>query len=280
VSSVVPGQQPGSTPPRQVEKGLEKLLSVQRPLVLAHVRGIRRRNPHASPEQVVKILERHYLTAVTAGGAAVGASAVLPAVGVGISLALSSAETAGFLEASALFAQSVTEVHGIAVEDPERARTLVMTMMLGTAGSDLVKQLAGQVSGTGPGRTKFWGELVTKSMPQRILGTVTDRIQKMFVRRFITTQGANVIGRLIPFGIGAVIGGAGNHLLGRKVVSSSREAFGPAPTAFPLILEPTIRVPRDPTPLMSRPMISKPLKAVGDLSKRIPRPALGRKPKD
>ncbi|MCU1514081.1 MAG: hypothetical protein JWO10_1171, partial [Microbacteriaceae bacterium] len=168
MSSVVPGQLPGSTPPppRQVEKGLEKLLSVQRPLVLAHVRGIRRRNPHATPEQVVKILERHYLTAVTAGGAAVGASAVLPAVGVGISLALSSAETAGFLEASALFAQSVTEVHGIAVEDPERARTLVMTMMLGTAGSDLVKQLAGQVSGTGPVRTKFWGELVTKSMPQ------------------------------------------------------------------------------------------------------------------
>ena len=51
-----------------------------------------------------------------------------------MTLALSGVETAGFLEASALFAQSVTEVHGIAVDDPERARALVMTMMLGYGG--------------------------------------------------------------------------------------------------------------------------------------------------
>ena len=59
-----------------------------------------------------------------------------PGVGWGVSLALSGVETAGFLEASALFAQSVTEVHGIAVSDPDRARALVMAMMLGAAGTD------------------------------------------------------------------------------------------------------------------------------------------------
>ncbi|MET4781788.1 hypothetical protein [Glaciihabitans sp. UYNi722] len=226
--------------PIQVEKGIERLLSVQRPVVLAEVRSIRRRHPDATPAQVITILERHYLTAVTTGGAAVGASAVIPGVGVGISLALSGVETAGFLEASALFAQSVTEVHGIAVEDPERARTLVMAMMLGTAGSDLVKQLAGQAAGVGPTRGRFWGELVTKSLPQAAMGQIGDRVKRAFVKRFVTTQGASIIGRAIPFGIGAVIGGTGNHMLGRKVVSSSREAFGPAPEAFPLVLEPVI----------------------------------------
>ncbi|MHB1173389.1 MAG: hypothetical protein ACYCZY_13085 [Lacisediminihabitans sp.] len=219
-------------------RGIERLLSVQRPLVLVHVRGIRRRHPNASPAQVITILERRYLAAVTTGGAAVGASAVIPGVGIGISLALSGVETAGFLEASALFAQSVTEVHGIAVEDPERASTLVMTMMLGSAGSDLVSQLAAQVAGTGASRGRFWGELVTKSLPQAAMSHITSRVKRSFVKRFTTTQGASVVGRVLPFGIGAVVGGVGNHLLGRTVVTSSRDAFGAAPELFPLALEP------------------------------------------
>ncbi|QNE46260.1 hypothetical protein F1C58_04600 [Glaciihabitans sp. INWT7] len=240
--SVVPGKPPRKNS-AQVEKGVERLLSVQRPVVLLHIRSIRRRNPDASPAQVIKILESRYLAAVTAGGAAVGASSVIPGVGVGISLALSGVETAGFLESSALFAQSVTEVHGIAVEDPERARTLVMAMMLGTAGSDLVKQLAGQAAGVGPTRGRFWGELVTKSVPQAAMGQIGDRIKKSFIKRFVATQSASVVGRAIPFGIGAVIGGTGNHMLGRKVVSSSRDAFGPAPMQFPVVLEPIVRSP-------------------------------------
>lgn len=245
-------------PPAQVEKGIDRLLSVQRPVVLAHLRSIRSRHPDASPAKVISILERRYLAAVTTGGAAVGASAVIPGVGVGISLALSGAETAGFLEASALFAQSVTEVHGIAVDDPERARTLVMTMMLGTAGSDLVKQLAGQAAGVGPTRGKFWGELVTKSLPQAAMGQIGDRVRKSFVRRFVATQGASVVGRAIPFGIGAVIGGTGNHMLGRKVVSSSRDAFGPPPPQFPLVLEPKVREPKVKEPRVKEPRVKEP----------------------
>ncbi|MEY2850035.1 MAG: hypothetical protein RI885_2702 [Actinomycetota bacterium] len=225
-------------PPAQVEKGLQKLLSVQRPLVLAHVRSIRKQHPDASPARVIQILERRYLAAVTTGGAAVGASAVIPGVGVGVSLALSGVETAGFLEASALFAQSVTEVHGIAVDDPERARTLVMAMILGTGGGELVRQFAGQASGKGPNRNGFWGEMVTKSMPKAAMGQVTDRVRKAFIRRFAASQSGTIIGRAIPFGVGAVIGGTGNHLLGRKVITSSREAFGPPPASFPLELEP------------------------------------------
>lgn len=253
----------------QVEKGLERLLSVQRPVVLAHIRAIRRRNPNATPTQVVAILERRYLAAVTSGGAAVGASAVIPAVGVGISLALSAVETAGFLEASALFAQSITEVHGIAVDEPERARTLVMTMMLGSAGSDLIKQLAGQATGMGKTRPKFWGELVTKSLPEAALNQVTSRIQHTFVRRFATSQSANVVGRALPFGIGAVIGGTGNHMLGRRVVTSSRGAFGPAPQFFPLVLEPGHRTDGDSAPQQWATRVGDAGRAIGARARSI-----------
>lgn len=228
-----------------VVRGIDRVLTVQRPAVLAHIRSIRHRRPDATPDQIIHILEQRYLAAVTTGGAAVGASAVIPAVGTGTALALSGIETAGFLEVSALFAQSVSEVHGLPVYDKDRARTLVMTMVLGNAGTDLLQQLAGQVAG-GPGRNAYWGEMVTKSLPRAAMGPIADRIKSTFLKRFAVTQSTNVVGRLIPFGIGAVIGGGGNLLLGRQIVRTAREGFGPAPAQFPDHLAPVLKLPRAP----------------------------------
>jgi hypothetical protein len=215
------------------KQGFDRLLSVQRPAVLTHLRMVRRQRPEASPEEVVRILEQRYLAAVTAGGAAVGAAAVLPGVGTAAAIAISGVETAGFLEASALFAQSIAEVHGIAVEDPERSSTLVMALMLGPSGANLVKQFAGEAAGTGPTRTAYWGELVTSRLPRQLLKRLTDRVRRNFLRRFAARQGASIVLRAIPFGIGAVVGGAGNHMAGRQVVNSTRDAFGPTPPTFP-----------------------------------------------
>jgi hypothetical protein len=121
-----------------------------------------------------------------------------------------------------------------------------MTMMLGNGGQDLIRQFAGQAAGGAQTRTAFWGELVTKSLPSAVFGPLADRVQKAFVRKFAVTQGTSIVGRAIPFGIGAVIGGGGNHLLGRRVVSSSRTAFGPAPASFPASLDAAPRPPKTP----------------------------------
>lgn len=252
----------------RVAQGVDKVLSVQRPVVLAHIRSIRASKPDASPAEIIAILERRFLTAVTSGGALVGASAVLPAVGVGTSLVLSGIETAGFLEASALFAQSVTEIHGIAVVEPERARTLVMAMMLGTGGQELLQQVAAQAAGGGS-RTAYWGEFVTKSLPRAAFGPVSDRIRTAFLKRFAVTQGTSVIGRAIPFGVGAVVGGTGNHLLGRKIIRSARSAFGPAPATFPAELAVIVKTPREPG--AGVPGVSAVLRMPRELARRIPR---------
>ena len=67
-----------------VERGIDAVLAIQRPVVVAHLRSIRRRSPNATPDQIVRILERRYLAAVTTGGAAVGATAVIPGIGTGV----------------------------------------------------------------------------------------------------------------------------------------------------------------------------------------------------
>ncbi len=228
----------GSPEHPRVIRLLDRALAVQRPVVIAHLRSIRLRHPDADNLQIVRILERRYLTAVTTGGAAVGATAVVPGIGTGMTLALSGVETVGFLDATALFAQSLAELHGIRVDDPDRARALVLTLMLGSEGVDLVSQWAKQAAGKGVPRERYWGELITKSLPRAAVGPLVDRLKTSFVRQFAAKGGASVIGKALPFGIGAAIGGAGNHLLGRRVLVGSRRAFGVPPVVFPADLEP------------------------------------------
>lgn len=222
-------------------RALDRLLWVQRPVVVAHIRSIRRAHPNATADQLIKVLERRYLATVTTTGAAVGATAVVPAIGTATTLALSGVETASFLEATALFAQSVTEVHGIALADPVRSRALVMTMMLGKAGTDLLRNLGSQATGHGVPRQAFWGEMIAQGAPSMLMGPVADQLRVRFVKHFAASGGAGFIGKALPFGIGAAVGGIGNHVLGRQVVRAARQAFGPPPFVVPLDLEPRMR---------------------------------------
>lgn len=215
-----------------LDRAADRVLAAQRPAVLAHLRGLRARHPHASPARLARLLEHRYLAAVTAGGAAVGATAAVPGIGTAAALALSSAETVGFLEATSLYAQSLAELHGIAISDPDRARVLVLTLLVGDEGLLLLRQVTGEATG-GASRRAFWGELVGSAIPNRLIGPVVDQLKGVFVRKLAKTGTASVIGKALPYGVGAVVGGTGNHLLARRVVARSRTAFGPAPHALP-----------------------------------------------
>ena len=217
---------------RLVDRALDRVLAVQEPLVRAHVRRATVKRPGAAPDDLVKVLERHFLTTVTVGGGAVGAAAAVPGVGTATALAISGAETVGFVEATALFAHSITELHGITRVDPERAQSLVLALMLGQEGASLLKQFTGQARG-GTARPAFWGELLTSSLPRQAVGPVLDKLRAEFVKRLAGIGTASVVGKALPYGVGAVVGGTGNHILGRGVVRASRRAFGPAPLILP-----------------------------------------------
>jgi hypothetical protein len=64
-------------------------------------------------------------------------------------------------------------------------------------------------------------------------GAIRSKIQKAFLKNLLKRQGSALLGRALPFGIGAVVGGAGNLMMGRAVVSNAKEAFGPMPDTIP-----------------------------------------------
>jgi hypothetical protein len=65
-----------------------------------------------------------------------------------------------------------------------------------------------------------------------------------FITKYGTKQGALVLGKQIPFGIGAVIGGGGNHVFGRLTIASAHKIFGAEPDEWPPAPDPLTR----PTP--------------------------------
>lgn len=202
--------------------GVNRALNVQRPVAVAHVERIRRRLPEASAEELVAELEKHYLAAVGTLGAAAGGIAAAPLVGTSASLALSAAEVGTFLEATALFTLAVAEVHGIAIEDLDRRRALILAVLLGNSGSSIVEKSAGRTGA-------HWGRLLVQGMPMEKINAVNRKLGRHFVTKYGTKQGILVLGRAVPFGLGAAIGAGGNTALGYASVKAARRAFGPPP---------------------------------------------------
>ncbi|WP_205787055.1 hypothetical protein [Specibacter cremeus] len=227
-----------------VQRMLLQAVEVQRPVVLANLRRLRKRHPDASAYELGRKLERDYLSAMSAGGAAIGATAIIPGVGTIAALSVSAAATVVFLEATALYAQSVAELHGIRLQDPERAQLAVMAIVLGEEGTAMLSGLAGHAQGKGKTPMQAWGRAVGSGMPLTAVKSMAGSMQRRFLRKMAVQGTASAIGKSIPYGIGAVVGGTGNYLLGRAVIKSTLRAFGPAPVLIPAELAAELDAPR------------------------------------
>ena len=84
-----------------LDSALDHALAIQRPAVTTYVDRVRRNNPAATPADVIRMLERRYLSAAASVGAAAGGAAALPGVGTVATLAASGAEIVAFIEATA-----------------------------------------------------------------------------------------------------------------------------------------------------------------------------------
>lgn len=224
----MPRREPSRIPvPSSLEKALDtaldKALEIQRPVVVGYVDRVRAKHPTASPADVIDQLERRYQAAVIGTGAASGGAAALPGVGTTTSLATGAAEIAAFVGATAMYVLAVAEVHGVPIADPQVRRALVLTVLLG----DLAEPTLEAAAKGAP----HWAHVLGRT-DREAIGGINARLAKLMIGRFGAKQGALLLGRAIPFGIGAGIGAAGNAALARSAIASARRAFGPPPRRF------------------------------------------------
>lgn len=209
-----------------LDEALDRALSIQRRAVTAYVDRQRIRHPHASPADVIDLLERRYRAAVVSIGAASGGAAAVPGVGTAASLATGVVEISAFVESTALFTLAVAEVHGMQISDQETRRALVLTVLLGQSGIAAVESATGTRSG-------HWTHALRRGVSRETIGRANHVLGRHLVTRFGAQQGALLFGRALPLGVGAGIGAFGNLALARSVISTARRTFGPPPEKMP-----------------------------------------------
>jgi hypothetical protein len=227
---------------RALSQVIERGARVQAPAVKAYVDRLREHDPEATPAEIVGKLEKHYLAAVMASGAAVGSAAAFPGIGTLVALSAVAGETVVFLEATAVFVLATAEVYGIPADHRERRRALVLAVLVGDDGRHAVADLigAGRTSGA-------WISDGAASLPLPAVSQLNSRLLKYFVKRYTLKRGAIAFGKLLPVGIGAVVGGVGNRVMGRKIIANARQAFGNPPPRWPSTLH-VLPAPQQPQP--------------------------------
>ena len=211
---------------RMLDVALDKALAVQRPAVLSYLDRVRRKHPQLSPAEVVRQLEHRYLAAVVGIGGASGAAAAVPGAGTAATLASGAAEVTAFVSATAMYVLALAELHAVPVSDPEVRRALVVSVLVGEAG-------IAALEGGAEFANKHWAHVFAHATPRDKVTVVNSYLARKFVRRLGTRQGALLVGRALPLGIGAAIGAGGNAALARGAIATARKAFGPAPQTFP-----------------------------------------------
>jgi hypothetical protein len=213
---------------RALARIIERSSRIQGPAAEAYVARLRRAFPGAGPAEIVDKLEKRYLNALTASGAAVGSTATFPGVGTLTALSAGAGETVFFLEATAVYALALASVYGIPADHRERRRALILAVLVGDDSKRALHDLIG------PGRTN--GGALAEGMatlPMTTLGRLNTRLLKYAVKRYTVRRGALMFGKMLPVGIGAAIGGAGNRMFAKKIVRNARGAFGPPPARWP-----------------------------------------------
>lgn len=202
---------------------IDRALALQAPLANKYIDGIRRKNPDLSDDEVVRRIEKQFLTLATATGAGVGGTAALPGVGTALAVGLTAGEGAAFAEACAFLALSVARVRGVDMTDPERRRMVTLGIIGGERGSEIVAKALGKQGAQ-------WSTVLDGIAPDFVMAQVNKRVKKWIQRRAATRLGGVWLGRLAPFGLGAAIGGFGNRAVAKGVIDASREIFSHAHT--------------------------------------------------
>lgn len=227
-------------------------IAVQRPAAAAYIKEVRRKNPSATPAQVMKTIEAQYVASTTIASTAIGASATIPGVGIPVALGLGVADLIFFYETTALFALTMTELRGIPIDDPERAKAVVLGALLGEKRRSKVTELVLSVLPAGStitgaraaagtalqGATPKWGDLLAQQLPDSALVPVTMVLAQRAIAQGAVMGTVKISSKAIPV-VGAIAGGATSFYFGSGVVKSVRDGFSAPADSWPAWLEPT-----------------------------------------
>lgn len=223
--------------PQQLEKdagplgrafigAVDKAVQMQTSTIRTYVNWLRRQNPDATPAEIQKLMDKHLKNTVTGTGAGVGAAAAVPGIGLFSGAAAVAGESVLFLDLAAFYAVASAYLRGEDIDDPERRRALVLSLLMGAKGLAIVDAMLGDDAGKIPGKStlaKFSGPTLANT------NNVLERIAMRSMRKSLRRAW---LGKLMPLGIGAVAGTTANRKLADGVIDNVQSGLGAVPAGF------------------------------------------------
>lgn len=205
---------------------VDKAVQLQTSTIRTYVNWLRRQNPDATPAEIQKLMDKHLKNTVTGTGAGVGAAAAVPGIGLFSGAAAVAGESVLFLDLAAFYAVASAYLRGEDIDDPERRRALVLSLLMGTKGLAIVDAMLGDDAGKIPGKStlaKFSGPTLANT------NNVLERIAMRSMRKSLRRAW---LGKLMPLGIGAVAGTTANRKLADGVIGNVQSGLGAVPAGF------------------------------------------------
>ena len=198
----------------------------QRAAVAAEqVARLRAEHPDDSPEELANRLIRRCAKDMSIAGAVSGGAAAAPVAGMAVAAASAGIDSAFSMNRLGELIMGIGEVYGHGIDSHDERRTAILAVI------GLVDGAAVGVSGLAAKAGVRGGARVLRKVPSPTTGAVTGGVARRTVTKLGAKSGPWSLAALVPYGIGAGVGAAGNGLLARAVGKAAKEYFAAAEAA-------------------------------------------------
>lgn len=239
------------------EREIETAVKGRHAIARKYVKWVRGRHSDATPEEIVRLLERHYLVAISVAGGVVAAGTVALTVATarkpGGGLARKGVQQVGKrllpagdeqlqFEITALYAFALADIHDMTL-DQSQGRALIYGLSNANVDQEQIAVMATEIAHSpaipsqAGGNTLArhggapWAHTLAGLLPtgaQELLrGVQTGRLENVRLN-----TGAKQ-GAAVNYGVSALTGGVTRFVFGRGVIDASRKAFAAPPDRFP-----------------------------------------------
>lgn len=176
-------------------------------------------------DRVARIV-RTYVREMSAVGAVAGAAAAVPGAGAITLVGTAAIELGWFATRTGDLILAVAAAHGHTGATVEERRAWVLSVLaFGEAAPSGFTRVAGELG-------KGLGRRATERIPAETLRAVNRALGRTVVTKYGTKRGAVTLGRALPFGIGAAIGGGANYAFARAIAGHADRFFRDLPPAL------------------------------------------------
>ena len=204
---------------------VDRSAKMQAPAIRSYVDKVTAKHADKSVGEKQLILDKHFTNLLTGTGAGTGGVAAVPGLGTLLSIGAIGGESLLVLEACGLYALASAHLHGIDIDDEEHRRAIVLLTVSGADNNEIVSALS---QGSTLASVKSLRG-VTKA-PRKELPMINGALGKLALRRMRKTFAKGMFRKIMPFGIGVVLGVTANRSIAKTMIQHVHRFLAEAST--------------------------------------------------